>query len=323
MLIDSCGRKIDCLRISVIDRCNLRCVYCTPEEGVTLLPREEILRYEEMLAFSEVAVREGIETIRLTGGEPLIRRDIIGFIQRMAVIPGLKDLSITTNAVLLEEYAEDLYRVGVKRLNIGVDTFDPEVFKRITRGGDISRVRAGIKKAVEVGFSPIKLNVVLMKGVTEDLEPFVRLIHEYPLYVRFIEYMPVSNGLANDFYVPAATAREQLKCFGELAEAPAPLGFGPVRAYQTFPGALGAIGFISAMSEHFCGQCSRLRLTADGKLRLCLFSDEEVDIMPSLRPEPDAELIARLLREAVLKKPKAYSEVDRDEHGRTMGQIGG
>ncbi len=311
------------MRISVIDRCNLRCVYCTPEQGVDLLPRDRILAYEEMLAFSKVAVINGIDKIRLTGGEPLIRRDIIGFVERMAKIPGLKDLSMTTNAILLEELALPLYDAGLHRLNIGIDTLDPGKFKEITRGGDVNQAIKGIEKALEIGFSPVKINVVIMKGVSEDITPFVKFIKDYPIHVRFIEYMPVSNGLKSKFFVPISKVRDQLKNVEGVHKAPAPVGFGPAREYYKVGDSAGTIGFIPAMSEHFCEECSRLRLTADGKLRLCLFSDTEVDILGGLRPKVDDKKLTALLKEAVKLKPAEYSIVKRDGKGRTMSQIGG
>ena len=323
MLKDSYGRVIDYLRISVIDRCNLRCVYCTPEEGVELLPREEILSYEEMLNFSRVAVGLGIRSIRLTGGEPLIRRDFIPFVEKLAKLLGLEEVTLTTNAILLEEYAEQLYQAGVRRVNIGFDTFDPAAFKKVTRTGDVTRAIAGIKKAFAVGFNPVKINVVVMRGVNDDLQPFVEMTREYPVYVRFIEYMPVSNGLENKFFVPGAEVRERLQKFGKLESATPPPGAGPTTRYYRYPGAKGAIGQISAMSEHFCPECSRLRLTADGKIRLCLFSEEEIDVKPGLRPVFNKDKIEEIIKLAVSRKPERYDLTGRDNNGRTMSQIGG
>ena len=323
MLKDSYGRVIDYLRISVIDRCNLRCVYCTPEEGVELLPREEILSYEEMLNFSRVAVGLGIRSIRLTGGEPLIRRDFIPFVEKLAKLLGLEEVTLTTNAILLEEYAEQLYQAGVRRVNIGFDTFDPAAFKKVTRTGDVTRAVAGIKKAFAVGFNPVKINVVVMRGVNDDLQPFVEMTKKYPVYVRFIEYMPVSNGLENKFFVPGAEVHERLQKFGKLESAAPPPGAGPTTRYYRYPGAKGAIGQISAMSEHFCPECSRLRLTADGKIRLCLFSEEEIDVKPGLRPVFNKDKIEEIIKLAVSRKPERYDLTGRDDNGRTMSQIGG
>ncbi len=323
MLIDSFGRTIDYLRISVTDRCNLRCVYCTPEEGVDLLTHEDVLSYEEMLDFSRTAVELGIKSIRLTGGEPLVRRDFVGFVERLAAIPGLEDISLTTNAVLLEEFAAPLYKAGVKRVNIGIDTLNQSTFKQITRRDEAARAITGIHQAIDVGMNPVKLNVVVMRGVNDDFAPFVALARELPVYVRFIEYMPVSNGLENEFFVAGADVLERLGAFGELEPAPAPAGSGPSRKYWRFADSMGAFGQISAMTEHFCPECSRLRLTADGKLRVCLFCDAEIDVKSALRPVFDRIKTAELIKLAVASKPEKYSLEGRDANGRTMGQIGG
>ncbi len=323
MLIDSYGRTIDYLRISVTDRCNLRCVYCTPEEGVDLLNHADVLSYEEMLDFSRTAVELGIKSIRLTGGEPLVRRDFVGFVERLAAIPGLEDVSLTTNAVLLEEFAEPLYRAGVRRVNIGIDTLNQSAFKQITRRDEAARAITGIHQAIDVGMKPVKLNVVVMRGVNDDFAPFVALARELPVYIRFIEYMPVSNGLKNEFFVAGAEILERLGTFGELEAAPAPAGSGPSRKYWRFADSLGAFGQISAMTEHFCPECSRLRLTADGKLRVCLFCDAEIDVKPALRPVFDRIKTAELIELAVASKPEKYSLDGRAANGRTMGQIGG
>jgi GTP 3',8-cyclase len=323
MLVDNYGRTIDYLRISVIDRCNLRCVYCTPEEGIDLLPHEEILSYEEMLDFTATAVGLGIKYVRLTGGEPLIRKDFIGFVERLVKIPGLEDVSLTTNAILLEKYAEDLWRAGIRRVNIGIDTFDPAIFKQITRIGEVSEALAGIKKAFEVGLNPVKLNVVVMRDLSDDFEPFVKLTYDYPVYVRFIEYMPVSNGVAHSSFVAAEEITKKLRSYGEMTEIDPPAGVGPSRTYYRYRGAKGAVSQISAMSSHFCPECNRLRLTADGKLRLCLFCDKEIDVKPGLRPWFDRIKTEELIRLAVSAKPERYELANRDKKGRTMGQIGG
>lgn len=323
MLVDPFGRTIDYLRISVTDRCNLRCVYCTPEEGIDLLAHEDILSYEEILDFSRAAVGLGIKSIRLTGGEPLIRRDFVGFVERLAAIPDLEDVSLTTNAVLLEEFAAPLFQAGVKRVNIGIDTLNQEAFKNITRRDEAARAITGIHQAIEVGMDPVKLNVVVMRGVNDDFAPFVALARELPVYIRFIEYMPVSNVLKNEFFVAGAEIMERLRSFGELQSAPLPAGAGPSRTYWRFADSQGAFGQISAMTAHFCPDCSRLRLTADGKLRVCLFCDEEIDVKSALRPVFDRIKTEALIKLAVASKPEKYSLVDRDENGRTMGQIGG
>lgn len=323
MLIDGYGREINYLRISVIDRCNLRCVYCTPEHGIDLLPREDILSYEEMLDFTTASAGLGIKHVRLTGGEPLIRKDFIGFVERLVKIPGLEDVSLTTNAVLLGQYADDLFKAGIRRVNIGIDTFDPAKFKEITRIGEVSGALAGIKKAFEVGMDPVKLNVVVMRGLSDDLAPFVKMTYDYPVYIRFIEYMPVSNGVAHSSFVSADEITDILRSYGEMEEVEPPAGAGPGRIYHRYKGAKGAVSQISAMSSHFCPECNRLRLTADGKIRLCLFCDEEIDVKPGLRPRFDRIKTEELIKLAVSGKPERYELSGRDKNGRTMGQIGG
>ncbi len=323
VLVDSWGRTIDYLRISVIDRCNVRCIYCMPEDGVELLPRDEILSYEEILDFSKEAVRQGIKKIRLTGGEPLIRRDIIGFVDKMAKIEGLEDLSMTTNGLLLEEFARDLKRIGLARVNIGIDTLDSDKFKEITRGGDVRHVIRGIEKAIEVDLSPVKINVVMIKGINDDLTSLIKFAADHPVYVRFIEYMPIGNEMRKSRFISAGEIRKMLEKFGNVHEVSSPTGFGPARRYFRLGQSVGAFSIIPAMSEHFCDQCNRLRLTADGKLRLCLFSGDEVNILTGLRPVVDKKKIGKLLKQAVRIKPKEHGKVTGSGNGRAMSQIGG
>jgi cyclic pyranopterin phosphate synthase len=288
-----------------------------------MLRHEDILSYEEILAFCGQAVDLGIKSIRLTGGEPLVRKGFVDFVQRLGAIPGLDDISMTTNALLLDEYAQELYDAGLRRVNVGIDTLDEETFRKVTRRGDVAKALAGIRKAIEVGMHPVKLNVVIMRGVNDDIAPFVDLARELPVYIRFIEYMPVSRGMEHEFFVTGREVMDKLKEFGDLKPAIAPSGAGPGRAYHTFDGFKGAFGQIAAMTEHFCPDCSRLRLTADGKLRLCLFSEEEIDIKPALRPAFDRIMTEELIRLAVARKPEKYNLTERDKAGRTMGQIGG
>lgn len=321
--MDRFGRKIDYLRVSVIDRCDLRCIYCMPEGGVDLLPRDEILSYEEILAVAEAGAGLGISKVRLTGGEPLIRRDLLPFIDKLMGVAGLKDVSMTTNGLLLKDFAVDLFEAGIKRINIGVDTLDPETYRKISRGGDVKLVIAGMKAALAAGMSPVKINSVVLKGMTDDLGAIANLTRELPVHVRFIEYMPVTHQLGNGYYVPAAEITERLKRLGPLEEVLPPPGSGPARRYYKLKGALGSIGLISAISEHFCEQCNRLRLTADGKLRLCLFSDEEINLKPALRPVRSCDKVAEAIKKGVARKPKQYKLDGRDENGRMMSQIGG
>ena len=296
MMIDAYGRKINYLRLSVTDRCNLRCRYCMPANGIPLLPQGEILSYEELFLVARTAVSLGIEKIRVTGGEPLVRKGILGFLSRLAGIPGLRQLVLTTNGLLLEEMAEPLKRTGVQRLNISIDSLVPENFRRITRGGDVSRVLCGIAAAEVSGF-PIKLNMVVMRGVNDhEVVDFAALTLDKPYAVRFIEFMP--SGADTDWSSRVVPGREILdrisKRFGfdeidrgELA--------GPAKDYRIRGGA-GTIGMITPVTGHFCDGCNRIRVTASGMARGCLFSEEGTDLKPILRGNDPPELEKILLR---------------------------
>ncbi|MGB9791900.1 MAG: GTP 3',8-cyclase MoaA [Thermacetogeniaceae bacterium] len=324
---DRLGRKIDYLRISVTDRCNLRCVYCMPPEGVKPKAHEEILRFEEILCIAEAALELGIDRFRLTGGEPLVRKGLIPFVEALAGLPGVKDISLTTNGILLSKLAGELKDAGVRRLNISLDTMDPERYRELTRGGDLRQVLEGIEKALELGFSPVKLNVVALRGINDgEWVEFARLTLDRPLHVRFIELMPIgaAGELIGESYASCREVREEIeKKLGELAPAVGVEGSGPAE-YCRLPGALGTIGFIHAVSEHFCGRCNRLRLTADGKLRPCLFERREVDLKGALRGGGSREELRQLFFRALQLKPASYLEAaGRAESGRAMAQIGG
>lgn len=321
-MIDSHNRKIDYLRLSVTDKCNLRCIYCMPTDGLKLKPREEILSYEEIKLFAKCAIKQGITRIRLTGGEPLIRRDVLGLIAGLTRIPGLKDISLTSNGVLLSDFAEALVDVGLNRINISIDSLKPDVFSRITRNGDLSRVIKGVERALEVGLDPVKINVVVLRGVNEDISDFVKLTFEHRVHVRFIEYMPFSKEMGMDKSVSSAELKERIEKLGKLEQADSPYGAGPARYFQ-MKDALGTIGFISPMSKHFCPACNRLRLTADGKLRTCLFSDDEIDVKKVMRSENPKEEVEKLINQALLEKPKNHSDSKRTDFQRRMSQIGG
>ncbi len=339
MSTDSFGRRIDYLRISITDRCNLRCVYCMPKEGVQWKKHEEILTFEEIERFAAIAVEEGISKIRLTGGEPLVRKGVVEHIRRLKALTGLEEIALTTNGTLLAEHAEALVRAGLVRVNISLDSLDEEVFSRITRGGRLADVHRGVDAALEAGMAPVKLNTVVVRGLNQDLFAFARLSLDRPLHVRFIEYMPV--GQAENTGCSAAGAGWSRASFvsadeilGRLAEEgvssglgepvaisrdQAPGGWGPAR-YFRFPGALGTVCVISPLSHHFCGECNRLRLTADGRLRPCLFADEELDVLSSLRSGSDAE-VRKIMRAALCAKPEGHGM--RMGTGRGMSQIGG
>lgn len=316
------GRAVDYLRISVTDRCNFRCGYCMPPEGVRLADHSDILTYEEIIRFAEVAVDAGISRVRITGGEPLVRRGLTSLVAGLASIDGLTDLSLTTNGSLLAANADRLRAAGLSRINISIDSLDPVRFSRITRGASIKPVLAGLDAALAAGFEIVKVNAVMLDGIEDDLERFVSLQWEHPVHVRFIEFMPVGRrDRAADGkwrFVPRARLFERLEEFGELGPAASPGGAGPAR-YFRFTGARGSIGFISSMSEHFCASCNRMRLTADGKLLGCLFSDHEVDVRPFIGRGPEA--LTSVIRRSI--DSKQYNRQAGKPGERAMSQIGG
>lgn len=306
-LIDAHNRKINYLRISITDRCNLRCQYCMPKEGFSQFGHSEILRYEEILRIAALAVKKGINKIRVTGGEPLVRKDAVQLINHLSLLRGIEDLSMTTNGILLADCAPALFQAGMKRVNISMDSLEPEKYRRITRGGDLSRVWAGIEAAQSVGIFPIKINIVAIAGFNDtEILPFARLTMENPLQVRFIEFMPV--GALSEWRPEHCISADEIKRRIETSHPLVPVDNGknshdgPARLFK-FPGAAGEIGFISPISDHFCDSCNRLRLTADGKLKTCLFSDEEADLKFLLRSGRDDQELDRKLTEAISQKP--------------------
>ncbi len=304
MLKDSFGRRITYLRVSVTDRCNLRCLYCSSKDRFSWLPPEEILTYEELLRVVKIGLKLGIRKIRLTGGEPLLRRGFVKFVAELSRFEGLEDLALTTNGVLLAEMASALKKAGLRRVNISLDTLRPERFKRLCGRPYLEKVLQGIDTALKVGLHPVKINTVVMRGQNDDeLEELARLTLEYPLEVRFIEFMPVGEGAAweKDAFLPAEEIKKRLLTLGKLNPSPS-FGAGPAKTYA-FVGAKGKIGFITAMSEHFCDRCNRLRLTPEGKLRPCLFSDEELDLKPLLRSGADDAALSRAFLKALHFKP--------------------
>jgi cyclic pyranopterin phosphate synthase len=304
-LADSFGRIHTNLRISVTDRCNVRCFYCMPEAGVRFMPRDEILSFEEIERFARVAVGLGIDKVRVTGGEPLVRRDLPVLIERLAAIPGIQDLALTTNGVGLAELAEPLYKAGLRRLNVHLDTLDRERFRRITRRDDLDRVLEGITVAQRLGFGPIKLNAVAVKNLVEpDVVPLARFGRENGFEVRFIEFMPLdaqqlwdrSKVLLADDIIQILT-RE----IAPLIPIPDADPRAPALEYQ-FADGIGHVGFIASVSRPFCLNCNRLRLTSDGKLRYCLFAIEEDDVKGLLRGGASDDDIAALIRRNVAGK---------------------
>lgn len=328
---DTLGRTIDYLRISLTDRCNLRCRYCMPEEGVRSLPHESILRIEEFAKIIELLAPQGIKHIRLTGGEPLVRKGVKDLIWKASHTPGIESVALTTNATLLPAMAHDLKEAGLSRINISLDTLDADQYHFITRRGTLQDALNGIDAALEAGLQPVKINAVVIRNLQQDLLSFARMTLDAPLHVRFIEYMPVGacdecdwgmdNVVDADEILKTLDAQSRAAGLGGLspAEDDAPEGWGPARYYR-LPNAQGTIGVISALSNHFCNSCNRLRLTADGKLRPCLFSDEEYDIRSALREGTDEDVIA-VFKAALNHKPDGHHH--RVGTKRMMSQVGG
>jgi GTP 3',8-cyclase len=304
-LTDSFGRVHTNLRISVTDRCNIRCFYCMPETDVHFVPRSEILDFEEIERFARIAASLGIDKLRLTGGEPLLRRDLPVLVRRLAAIPGIRDLALTTNGVLLEQFAAPLYEAGLRRLNVHIDTLDRERFARITRRDDLPRVLAGLAAAQRAGYAKIKLNAVAVKNLVEpDIVPLARFARENGFEVRYIEFMPLDAQSLWDRskVLLADTIIETLsREISPLIPVPDPDPRAPATEYRYADGG-GSVGFIASVSRPFCLNCNRLRLTADGKLRYCLFAIEEDDVKGPLRAGANDEEIAALIRRNVAGK---------------------
>jgi len=329
MLKDKWGREITYLRISVTDRCNFRCVYCMPPEGLVWQPHSAIMSYEEITEVVRIAAKQGVNRVRLTGGEPLVRADLKVLVRMLADIPGIEDLSLTTNAFLLERYAVELFQAGLNRVNISLDTLNAEKFTKITRGGSLERVMRGIDAAEKAGLLPIKINAVAMRGINDDeFYDLARLTTDHPWHLRFIELMPLGN--QNPWGPDFPSPQEAFISIQEIFDQLSPLdlvpedgrvGCGPAVEYR-LPGGAGKIGFISPLSEHtFCERCNRLRLTADGYLRPCLMSDKEIAILPTLR---GGEAVLPVLQAAVAAKPESHKlATESAPEGRKMIQIGG
>jgi cyclic pyranopterin phosphate synthase len=324
---DDFGRAINYLRVSVTDRCNLRCVYCMPPQGVEKHAHTDILSYEELALVIRAAAEIGITKVRLTGGEPLARLGLSEFVRMIAAIPGIDDLSMTTNGTLLARQAKRLADAGLHRVNISLDTLDPERFAVITRQRCLDDVWAGIAAARAAGLAPIKFNVVVVRGLNDDqIVSFARKTLTDDWHVRFIELMPIGANIhwAGDGTVPIPEVQARIESeIGPLQPIHGPRGNGPAR-YHQLAGAEGTIGFIGALSNHFCPSCNRLRLTADGRLRPCLLNEREVDLRAAVRSGANVETVKSLLTQAIQSKPKHHhldeALAPRD---RTMAQIGG
>jgi cyclic pyranopterin phosphate synthase len=330
-MLDNYNREINYLRISITDRCNLRCVYCMPKEGLSLLGHKDILSYEEILRIVNVAVKMGVVKVRLTGGEPLVRKGLVDFIASLRKIEDLQDITLTTNGILLEHFAERLFKAGIKRINISLDSLNPGKYREITRGGDLEKVLRGIKKADSIGVSPIKINVVAIKGFNDDeILDFAKLSMRKPYQIRFIELMPIGDTSDNNClaYLSNDIIKKKIGSFIPLepVNGNREKTDGPAQVYK-MRGAMGEIGLISAISHEFCESCNRLRLTADGHLRVCLVSDDEVDLKSPMRAGCSNSELENLIKEAIFNKPKRADihcyEHQRKKCVRNMSSIGG
>ena len=317
-MIDKLGRDITYLRISLTDKCNLRCRYCMPEEGVCRRQHHEMMNEDEVVTAVQVAAALGIHKIRLTGGEPLVKKNIVSICRRVAEVEGVREVCLTTNGLLLPQLAKELREAGVKRLNLSLDTLDPEKYAYITRIGKLEQFRAGLEAALDAGFNKVKINAVLIGGFNDDeIEALAGLTMEYPVDMRFIELMPIQDHdeFGESAYVPYSRVLEKLP-----QAAPAAKDGGVAKLYR-LPGAKGNIGLISPISAHFCGDCNRLRLTADGKLKPCLHSAEEYSIKGL-----DQNGMMAVFQEAIWNKPAWHGDLDavnRSKAGRNMNEIGG
>ena len=317
-MIDRLGRNITYLRISVTDKCNLRCRYCMPEDGVCKKDHAQMLTEDEFIAAVEVAASLGITKIRITGGEPLVRKNIVSICRRAAEVEGVQEVCLTTNGVLLPQLAKPLKEAGVKRLNLSLDTLDPEKYAYITRIGKMEAFQAGLEAALEAGFEKIKIHSVLIGGFNDDeIEALAKLTLEYPLDMRFIELMPMydSGDFGQDAYLPYSKVLEKLP-----EAVPVPQDDGVAKLYR-LPGAKGNIGLISPVSAHFCGDCNRIRLTADGKLKPCLHAADEYSIKGL-----DKNGMKAVFEQAIWNKPSWHGDLDalhRSQAGRNMNEIGG
>jgi cyclic pyranopterin phosphate synthase len=323
VLLDPFGRSINYLRISVTDRCNLRCIYCMPPEGVPQISHSEVLSYEEIRTVVRAAAELGICKIRLTGGEPLVRAELSNLIRMLSQIEGIEELSLTTNGTFLKKYALELKQAGLSRVNVSLDTLKTDKFRYITRLGELNTVLEGIEAAKEAGFEPVKINTVVMRGINDDeILDFARITYEDGWHVRFIELMPF-KGVAE--FVPSIELRQHISLLGKLESCAPVTGNGPATYYR-LAGAKGTIAFISPLTEtSFCSRCNRMRLTPDGKLRPCLLGEDEIDLKTPLRNNALMEELKRLILKAVASKPEHHPLIGDNFRlvNRKMSQIGG
>ncbi|NLV22782.1 MAG: GTP 3',8-cyclase MoaA [Syntrophomonadaceae bacterium] len=326
-MLDGQGREINYLRVSVTDRCNLRCQYCMPETGISYVGHNDILSLEEIAHLVRVGASIGIRKVRLTGGEPLVRRNISQLVHYINDIKEIDDIAITTNGILFAPLAEELKAAGLKRVNFSLDSMVAEKYRFITRSGDLSAVLNSIEKALALELHPIKINTVVIKGFNDnEIMDFAELACKYPLHIRFIEFMPIGDLLfwRRDRLMTSQEIKQRIEQEYVLEESFKIEGSGPANYYK-IGGGMGSVGFISPMSNHFCGRCNRIRMTAEGKLRACLYEQGETDLKPALRRSTDDEELKQLFMQTIFSKPKRHhmqSGWGEDNH-RMMYQIGG
>lgn len=319
---DRFNRQINYMRISVTDRCNLRCFYCRGVQDFEFIPHQEILTYEEILRLVRLALSLGINRFRITGGEPLVRKGLDSLVAGITALPGVQDVSLTTNGILLGENLPKLKAAGLRRLNISLDTLDRDKYLRITGFDGLDKVLGGIEEALSAGFDPVKINVVLLRGINDkaDVEKFITLAFSLPVHVRFIELMDFSP--AEGYFVSVPEIMEDIEKKYELEKIELP-GAGPARSHFRIKGMQGSFGFIAPYSHHFCGSCNRLRLSADGRLRTCLFSEKTYDLRTLLRQQAGDDQILGAVKTALGEKPGSWQ--DAGGYGRKNGlrDIGG
>mgnify|MGYP001193176367 FL=1 len=327
-MLDGYNRQINYLRISLTDRCNLRCFYCRGVSDFSFIDHSEILTYEEFLHLARLALKLGVDRFRLTGGEPLVRKGAARFISQINSLPGVKDISLTTNGILLERYIGELKEAGLRRINISLDTLDREKYQKITGYNGLSQVLSGLELAVRTGFNPVKVNTVILRDFNDDRESlsrFINLTFNWPVHLRFIELMDFSP--VKGLFVSATEIFKKLKDNRLIKEAELePVfveGSGPAAHHYRLPGMKGTFGFIAPYSHHFCGTCNRLRLTADGQLRTCLFSNRSYDIKAMMRQGASDEEIITLLKKALAEKPGSWQEADGQMNGKGLRSVGG
>jgi cyclic pyranopterin phosphate synthase len=339
-MLDLYHRQINYIRVSITDKCNLRCIYCKPSRNFHQIERSQILSYEEILRLIQIAVTCGITKVRLTGGEPLVRRDVINLVRSISRLDGVKDISLTTNGILLNQMAQGLYEAGLHRINVSLDSLNGEKYRNISGLDRLAQVLQGIEKAKAVGFSPIKINMVVIRGINDDeVLDFARLSLSCPFHIRFIEFMPIGNNQLwqERQYFSCGEMEKIITAYRPIIPSTSPGGphhslpeggplpeEGPARLYE-FEGAPGKIGFISPISNHFCSTCNRIRLTADGKLRSCLFSNQEIDIKEAMRSGGSDEALRQIFIKGIENKPVGLdrSQFSSLKCNRFMNSIGG